>query len=373
MKRAAFIYDDALSRHILRENHVLVPSRLRYAYELLEAYGAFNEPGSILVPPRPATDEEVLTFHTPAYLQAVKSLSRGESIYDPEVYNFSEEGDNPPFKGMYEASALSAGASLVAAEIVADGKVDVAFNAAGGLHHAAPGYASGFCIFNDPVIAIKHLLKRGFIVAYVDIDAHHGDGVQDAFYDTKAVLTISLHESGMFLFPGTGRVSEVGVGEGKGYSVNVPLAPYTDDEVYLWAFGEVVPPLIRSFNPDVLVTQLGIDTHFLDPITHLRLSTTGYIQVVRGLSQLSSRWVALGGGGYDAGVVARGWTLAYGIMIGKDWPDEIPEDYQQRYGLKKLRDAETLAVDERQREQARRFAEQSVSDIRRAIFPLHGL
>ena len=237
---------------------------------------------------------------------------------------------------MYEASALSTGASLVAAEMVANGEADVAFNVAGGLHHAASGYASGFCIFNDPVIAIEYLVRRGLRPLYVDIDCHHGDGVQAAFYDTPDVMTISLHESGRFLFPGTGDVGELGSGPGTGYSVNIPLAPYTGDDVFAWAFRQVVPPLAKAFSPDVIVTQLGIDTHFNDPITHLRMTVEGHARVVQELGAMAPRWLALGGGGYDMGAVARGWSLDYGIMLGTDWPDDIPSGYRAEYGLDRL-------------------------------------
>ena len=236
-----------------------------------------------------------------------------------------------------------------------------------------PGHASGFCVFNDPVIAINSLLARGARVAYVDIDAHHGDGVQHAFYDTDAVLTISLHESGSFLFPGTGSTEEIGTGKGRGYSVNVPLYPYTSDQTYLWAFREVVPPMLEAFRPDFLVTQLGLDTHYLDPITHIALTVQGFAQVVRELSQLAPKWLALGGGGYDIGAVARGWTLAYGVMSSQTFPDQIPDSYREKYGLTQLSDPEGPQIDVGMQREARRFAEKSVLDIQRTVFPIHGL
>ncbi|GBD10577.1 Acetoin utilization protein AcuC [bacterium HR23] len=373
MSTSAFVYSPVLTQHILREDHPLVPRRLRLVYELLEAYGVFQHPDASLVAPRMATEEELLWFHTKEYVEAVRSLSRGEHRYNPARYNFSQEGDNPVFPGMYEASAWAVGASLVAADLVAQGSVQVAVNFSGGLHHAMPNYASGFCIFNDVVIAIKALLKRGLRVAYIDIDAHHGDGVQFAFYDTDQVLTISLHESGEFLFPGTGFVHEIGVGKGRGYSVNVPLAPYTDDETYLWAFREVVPPLINAYHPDVLATQLGIDTHRDTPITHMGLTVQGFIAVVRELQGLAKgRWLAFGGGGYDLSAVARGWAWAYATMVGIDLPDPIPPAFQERYGIPRLRDEER-PVDTARQPIARRYAEEAVAQVKRLVFPLHGL
>ncbi len=372
-RRAAFVYHDSLSRHVLREGHVMIPTRLRYTYELLESYGAFDMPNAALAEPRAATEKELLTFHTPEYVDAVRGLSRGEGRHNPAAYGFSDHGDNPVYAGMYEAALLSTGASLTAAELLADGRADAAFNCSGGLHHAMRGRASGFCIFDDPVIAINALLGRGLRVAYVDIDAHHGDGVQAAFYDTDRVLTVSMHESGSYLFPGTGFVEEIGEGRGRGFSVNVPLFPYTGDETYLWALREAVLPLVQAFEPDVLATQLGIDTYFRDPITHLGLTVQGHAELVEELGRLCQRWLAFGGGGYDLSAVARGWTLDFGVMLETEWPDEIPESYRERYGLTELRDPQGPSVDAAMREQARLFAGRTVEEIKRLIFPIHGL
>ena len=351
----------------------MVPTRLRYTHELLETYGAFEMPNAILVEPRQASEEEVLSLHTRGYVDGVRGLSRGDGDHNAADYGFSDHGDNPVYSGMYEAALWSTGASLTAAEMLVDGRADVAFNCSGGLHHAMPGRASGFCIFNDPAIAINLLLERGLRVAYVDIDAHHGDGVQLAFYDSDRVLTVSMHESGSYLFPGTGFVEEMGEGRGLGYSVNVPLFPYTGDDTYLWTLREAVLPVVKAFRPDVLATQLGMDPHFRDPITHLGLTVQGHARLVEELGRLCPRWLAFGGGGYDLSAVARGWTLDFGVMLETEWPDQIPEAYRERYGLRALRDAEGPAVDGAVQVQARRFAEQTVDEIRRRIFPLHGL
>ena len=373
-RKAAFVYHDTFPRHILRIDHPLKAVRLQHTYELLEAYHAFDGGNSVVVEPRPATQEEIQSLHDAEYVAAVKSFSRGEREYDLARFNFSAAGDNPIYDGMYEAAALSTGASVVAAELVTGGQADVAFNISGGLHHAAAGNSSGFCVFNDPAIAINQFLSRGLRVVYVDIDAHHGDGVQNAFYDTDRVLTISTHESGMFLFPGTGSVEEMGVGAGEGFSVNLPLYPYTDDDTYLWAFREVVPPLVNAFKPDVLVTQLGIDSHYSDPLAHLMYSSRGFGEAVSEFARMGLPWLAMGGGGYDLGAVARCWTLAYGIMLGREWPDEIPLQYREKYGLTKLRDADVpVAVPDNVRQEAKSFAESSVETVKQAIFPFHKL
>jgi acetoin utilization protein AcuC len=262
----------------------------------------------------------------------------------------------------------------VAAERLAAGQCRVAFNISGGLHHAMRDYAYGFCVFNDPVIAINHFVEKGMRVAYVDIDCHHGDGVQYAFYDTDAVLTISLHESGSFLFPGTGFPQEIGAGKGRGFSVNVPLYPYTSDEVYLWAFDEIVPPLLQRFRPDVLVTQLGIDSHYLDPITHLALTVQGFTEAVRRLANLApSMWLACGGGGYDLQAVARAWTSAYGVMSGQVFDNVIPSEYAEKYSIGEMRDSEELPFDDQLKNDIRTFAEGTVTSVQRLVFPLHGI
>jgi acetoin utilization protein AcuC len=373
MTKAAFIYGVELVQRDSRADEIFGPTRLQCTYELLMHYQAFGSPESILIPPEEADEDTLLSFHTKEYVAAVRSFSNSEQKFNPARFNFSQYGDNPTYPGMYELSTMVVGASIKAAELISEGKFDIAFNCSGGLHHAAPDHASGFCIFNDVVISIKHLLSRGFRVAYVDIDAHHGDGVQWAFYDSDRVLTISLHETGTHLFPGTGDVREIGTGAGEGFSVNLPLAPFTGDDVYLWAFDEIVPGLVEKFAPDIIVTQLGTDSHFMDPMTQLNLTTEGYAGAVRRLRDISPRWIALGGGGYEMSVVIRCWALAYGIMIERNWPDNIPVDFQEQYGLKRLRDEKQPYIDDKEKEQIRRFAEENVTNIKELVFPIHGL
>ena len=295
---AGFMYSPELTRNILREDHVLRPMRLRLVYELLEAYGVFGRPGATVIEPRVANEQELMAFHGRDYVESVQAFSRGEDLHRQHRYGFSDWGDNPISDGMYEAAALAAGASLIAAESVWQGDADVIFNAGGGYHHAGPDFASGFCVFNDAVIAILRLLALGAQrVAYVDIDAHHGDGVQNAFYSSDRVLTISIHQSGRTLFPGTGEVDESGEEAGVGYSVNVPLAPGTHDAAYAHVLENAVAPLIRAFKPDVLVTQQGIDTHIDDPLTHLRLTSDGHTSAVASLGRCHPgsgwRWVVV--------------------------------------------------------------------------------
>ncbi len=373
MPRAAFVYDDLMSRHELRSDHPMRPVRLRYTYELLRSYEAFDHEKALLLSPRSAAEEELRWLHTPEYIAAVRSLSAGEGAREAHRFNFSLQGDNPHYPGMYEAAALSSGATLLAAELVADGEVNAAFNISGGLHHASAGHASGFCVFNDPALAVHYFLRRGMRVAYIDVDAHHGDGVQEAFFGDDRVLTISVHESGRYLFPGTGFVPEQGEGQGRGYSVNLPLFPYTSDYVYLDAFRQIVPPLIRAFAPDVMVTQLGIDSYHSDPLTHLQLTTMGFVEVIREFAALGLPWLALGGGGYDLMAVARAWTLAYGVMLGVEWPDMLPRDFALEHGMVHLRDSVSPEIPANLRLDIRRHAEETVAALKEQVFPVHGV
>lgn len=373
MRETAFLYDDKMAEHVLSDAHPMQPIRLKYTYELLNSYGAFDLPSSRLVTPRPATEREVESYHTPEYIRAVREISSGDTRVDPAAHNFGP-GDNPAYPGMYDAAMLSTGSSVQAAEMLVNDEIDAAFCISGGLHHAMPNYAYGFCVFNDPVIAIKRFLAEGMRVAYVDIDCHHGDGVQYAFYDTGAVLTISIHESGAYLFPGTGFTQETGTGLGRGYSVNLPLFPYSTDEIYLHTFKEVVPRLLEAFQPDVLVTQLGIDSHFRDPITHLALTVQGFAQTVSEFAALApNKWLALGGGGYDLHAVARAWTLAYGVISEQELGSEIPLSYRSAYGVTDLEDPIDVGIQEQVLKEARAFADNSILAAHRLIYPAHGL
>ena len=333
-ERAVLVYSPEVVEYDHGPEHPLRPIRVLLTRELIAAYGMLEDGRVAERPSRIASDEEVGLVHTPEYVEAVKRAGSGEPG-DWWRYGFGP-GDNPIFAGMHEASARVVGGSIEAARHVLEGDAEHAFNPAGGLHHAMPERASGFCVYDDPAVAIRWLLERGVErVAYVDVDVHHGDGPQAIFYDDPRVLTISLHESGRYLFPGTGFVSERGEGRAEGTKVNVPLPPWTSDDAWLEAFREVVPPLVRRFGPDVLVTQLGCDTHHTDPLAHLALSTRAYREAAVLLHDLAhaeagGRWVAMGGGGYQwARVVPRAWAIYFAEMAGVDVPDDVPEAWRE--------------------------------------------
>lgn len=319
---AGFIWDERVARHVYREDHPLKPIRLVGVRDTLARLGAFERPGARVLPARRATRDEIERIHAPDYVEAVMRAS-ADPESDHSEWGMDPLGDTPPFEGMHEVSLLTTGATLVAMEEVIAGRLRVAVNYAGGLHHAMKRRASGFCIYNDPAIVCGLLADRGMRVAYVDIDAHHGDGVQAAFYDTDQVLTISLHETGRALFPGTGFADENGRGAGRGYSVNVALPPFTDDAAYVRAFDAVVPELVARYRPDVLVTQQGIDPHFTDPLTHLQVSTHAREHVVRLFASLPYPWIAMGGGGYSLDAVRRTWSLEYLVMLDVPIPGEL--------------------------------------------------
>ncbi|MDO8588919.1 MAG: acetoin utilization protein AcuC [Armatimonadota bacterium] len=370
-RRIPFVYSDRLTGYDMGPQHPLKPVRLRMTFELLSEYGVFEHEAAVIVEPEPAAEEDVLQAHRPDYVDAVRPLGNDKTVPDARRYGFGP-GDNPLFPGIFEASLLYTGASVTAAREVADG-ADIAFNISGGLHHALRDRASGFCIFNDPAIAVHSLLHKFKRIAYIDIDAHHGDGVQYAFHDRNDVLTISIHESGQSLFPGTGFAEDIGLGDGIGYSVNLPVAPFTGDEIWLRVFEEIVPPLVESYGPEVIVAQLGADGHFDDPLTHLNLTTAAWLEAVKTILGFGSPVVALGGGGYNLSSVTRMWTLAYATMLGVELSDQIPDRYAQQYGIRRLRDAISPVISASQQRYARDAADETIRTIRRLVFPIHGI
>jgi acetoin utilization protein AcuC len=373
-------YGDDAPRYDHGPQHPLRFPRVVLTRDLIHAYGLVDGERVAETPARSATDEELALVHTERYVDAVRRAGHGEPGPWWE-FGFGP-GDNPIFPGMHEASARAAGASLVAADAVLSGRAAHAFNPAGGLHHAMPERASGFCVYDDPALAVAWLLDRGVErVAYVDVDVHHGDGPQEIFYDDPRVLTVSLHQSGATLFPGTGFVDEIGAGDARGSAVNVPLPPLTGDELWLDAFRRVVVPLVEAWQPGVLVTQLGCDTHHSDPLANLLLTTGAYRETARMLHDLAhraagGRWVATGGGGYQwAGVVPRAWTIYFAEMAGVSIPDRLPASWTERAG----REA-GAAVPASLWEPPvpgppgdRQAVERTVAEVERLVFPLHGL
>ena len=316
MKDAVFIYSDELLSYRFSENHPFNQFRLKLTLDLLKKIDAISTED--IITPRRAVDDELLLNHDEAYIEAVKAAGEGKLSTD-RAGNFGlGTEDTPIFTGMHEASALLVGGTLTAVDYVMTGKSSHALHLGGGLHHGFRGKASGFCIYNDSAVAIKYMQEKYRArVLYVDTDAHHGDGVQWSFYDDENVCTFSIHETGRYLFPGTGNVNEWGIGKGYGYSFNIPLDAFTEDESFIDAYTTALKEIVHYFKPDVILTQNGADAHYYDPLTHLSVSMATYQAIPKLVHELAheycdGKWIAVGGGGYDIWrVVPRAWSLIW--------------------------------------------------------------
>ncbi len=389
---SAFIYSEEFSRFEYSSSHPFKPIRAKLTLDLCRRYGLMDRPWIQILPPQPTDFQTLAEFHDATYLRVLQAIdsddvarelwpdltSRNELKGDPRLlkYGLGTE-DNPVFSGVYDFSILTTGATLLGAGRIADGEIQVAFNPVGGFHHAGRDHAEGFCYVNDIAVTILRLLKQGLRVAFVDIDAHHANGVQDAFYREDRVLVISLHQNGKDIYPWSGFENEIGEGAGRGFTVNLPLPPGTDDEVYVRAFGEIVPPLVGNFKPDIVIAELGADTHIADPLSDLNLTNLGFSQVVRMIADLSPRLLALGGGGYDLYKTARNWTLAWAVLNGLEPRDEYAGVVGgMMFGPET--DAGTLYDKEfvttgRAKQQINQEVDRVLNTIKKTVFPIHRL
>ena len=325
------VYHPQYQAYRFNEGHPFSPLRLRMLLELLEALGHPLQP----VEPEAATRADVLTVHGEAFVEAVEAASAGALDSGAERFGLGT-ADVPIFPGMDAAARYLVGGTLHAARMIARGEARTVLQLGGGFHHAQRERAAGFCVYNDLAVAIRHLVGAGLRVAYVDVDVHHGDGVQALFYDAPDVLTVSLHESGRYLFPGTGDVDELGEAGGRGFKLNAPLEPGTGDASFLDVFERVVPHALAWFGPDVLVAMCGADAHHADPLADLKLTTRGYEALFRRLVELAETHAdgcALFtlGGGYDMGATVRVWALLYLILNGLPLPETLPDVWRARW------------------------------------------
>ena len=331
----AFVYAPALGDYELSAEHPFKPIRLELTRTLLEACNLLSE--TQIFAPDPFAETQLLTLHDPAFVAAVKAASSGTMPEDALQYGLGTS-DNPVSLGLHDAILRICGATLAAVRLVASGGATRALSLAGGLHHAGRAKMSGFCTYNDVALAIHEAVTQyGLRVAYLDLDAHHGDGVQELFYASGKVMTVSVHESGRYLFPGTGFTFEVGRGAGRGLSVNVPLEPFTEDASYLETLETVLPKALAAFKPDLIVLQAGADMHRYDPLTDLHLSVQGVAESYRLVSRLADefcggRLVATGGGGYDPyRTVPRVWAQLWGALTGQSVPGEVPTAWRRAW------------------------------------------
>jgi acetoin utilization protein AcuC len=377
-KGTIFVYSEEMGRFDFGFDHPFKPERATKTYDLCNRYGVMNHPWISILDPQPIDRRLLNVFHESTYLALLEEAGKGEVRLEMLERGLGT-ADNPILPGIYEWSLRATGGTHAAMQNLIKGNDLAAFNPLGGFHHAMPDHAEGFCYINDIVIAILDARNTlpGIKIAYIDIDAHHGNGVQEAFYRDPGVLFISLHETGRTLYPWSGMETEIGDGEGKGFTINVPLEPGTDDQVFGFVFDVVVPPLVKSFSPDLIVAELGADTLVSDPLTHLKLTNNGYQKAVREIRGLCPKILALGGGGYDLYRTARCWTLAWsilnnvkpedefaglvgGMMFGPEM--EVGSLYDRPYNSEK--DIKVKALEQ---------AQKVVAHIRKEIFPIHGI
>lgn len=375
-RRLAFLYAPEIEELRYPEDCPYQTQRATLTRRRLLAFGWLGHPGRDQLPARQASIPELLQAHSAAYLTELQRAAGGQ--LSPEGVDMGLGGhDTPVFADMFTYGSWAAGAALTGAEHLLQQRTDVAFSLLGGFHHARPSHASRFCYLNDVVLACKHLAAAGKRVACVDIDAHHGDAVQEAFYRRNDVMTISLHESGESLFPGGGFEHEIGECEGLGFNANVCLPVGSYDRAFLYAFDQVVMPLLGACNPDVIVLDLGMDTLAGDPLTHLHMTNNIVVDAMTRLLWLDRPLLVLAGGGYHVENTVRGWALAWGTAAGEADEDALNAGLggamiRSSEWTGGLRDAE-LEVSEEQRKNLMPRVEASVAAVAANVFPYHGL
>lgn len=378
MTRKAFIHSPELDRGGYPAACPFNTHRAGKTMALADSFGLTEGADRAVIPPERLSDEELARFHTTGYLAALRDAGHGAIHPDRAFAAGLGTPDCPIFKDMLEYIALAAGGTVTGARLLLEGRADIAFNPSGGFHHAHPDHASGFCFINDVVLAAQALAEAGKRVLFLDVDVHHCDGVQAAFYRRADVMTISMHESGRTLFPGTGFVDEIGEGEGRGYTVNLPLPVGTYDTVYMSAFRGVVLPLVRAYNPDVIILELGMDTLAGDPLAHLHLTNNTPTDVVEAMVELNKPLLVTGGGGYHIDNTVRGWTLCWSVLCGDH---SHFDDLSMGMGGVMMQNADwfgglrdrVLLSDAGLRPGVDDEIARTVDHIRATVFPLHGL
>jgi acetoin utilization protein AcuC len=374
---SVIIYSPRFEEFTISEKHPFVTNRSRLFFDMCKSHNVLYLPGTQIMEPVPIDENSVLAFHDIRYYHYLVMASRG--VFNPRMLSYSiGSDDNPVARGVLEYFLLAVGASVMGADLLmSQSSVDLVFSPTGGFHHGGPDYASGFCYLNDVVIAIKYLLQQNYRILYFDIDAHHGDGVQFAFYDEPRVLNISLHESARTLFPwNSGFENELGEGPGYGYNINVPLAPGTEDEIYREVFQRIVAPLARAYKPDICILAAGVDAMYTDSMSHLSLTNNIYVEVIQGIRNLVPKMLMLGAGGYNPRNIARNWTLAWTVLHNAE-----PEgDYFGQMGGRaaavienaSLRDSYPF-VSATKIAEARAEARRVMTYLEQNVFPIHGL
>jgi acetoin utilization protein AcuC len=365
MSKKIFIHCDDLDKYPYPASCPFNTKRAGLTCKRLESLGLLAGHDKVVAAPEHLEHTFLEAFHTPEYLEALRRVNRGEFSVDMLSMGLGT-ADCPVFEGLYDYGLLNCGATIAGARQILAGNAKVAFNPSGGHHHAHPDRAAGFCYINDNVFALQTFAKAGLRPLYVDVDVHHGDGVQEAFYDRCDVMTISIHQSGRTLFPGTGFPQDIGIGEGKGYAVNVPLPPGTYDNAYLKVMREAVLPLVDAFAPDVFVMEIGVDGLAGDPLAQLMLTNNLFVDVITMIHAFDKPILATGGGGYHIENTVRAWALAWCALCG----DARHEDTTA--GMGNLRD-QPLHPDPDQRARVDAAIDKVIEEVKANLFPLHGL
>ncbi len=359
-KKSVFVHCPQLEQFVYPPQCPFNVSRAGKVRKIIKSKGLLDGPNASEVAPEPAKRVVLKKFHSARYLKALKTTADGKFDSGALAMGIGTP-DCPVFEDMYDYSVWACGATLKGIELLLSGQAAAAFNPSGGLHHAGPQRASGFCYLNDVALGCMVLTEAGKKVLYLDVDVHHGDGVAYAFYDRSDVMTISFHQSGRALFPGTGFADEIGKGKGKGYCVNVPFPPGTYDQPYMQAFKAIVPPLVEAYSPDAVVFELGADALAGDPLAHLYLTNSTYVEIIRYLLRLNKPILMTGGGGYNIDNTVRAWSLAWSVLSGDD-PDRHVELWDEK-----------LTISSQQRDMVIPQVEATIKAVKKNLFTIHGL
>ncbi len=328
------IYSSNYSKYYLGAEHPFNPIRIEMTLDLLSELGCLKK----ITEPELISPEKLYSIHDIEYVNTVEAISNGEKLSDANLYGLGTI-DNPIVKGMALGARYQVGGTLLGAKLLIENKSKKVLQFGGGFHHAHPNFASGFCIYNDIALAIKEMTNYGWHIAYLDIDVHHGDGVQKIFYSDENVMTISLHESGEYLFPGSGWIHELGQGSGRALKINAPLQPFTEGESYLEVFNGIVEPALKWFKPDVLFVMAGADAHYSDPLADLMLKTQDYEKIFKRILEFTEQYskgraLFTFGGGYSFEATVRIWTLLYLLLFNQKIPIELPETWRLKWQKK---------------------------------------
>ncbi|MEM2109779.1 MAG: acetoin utilization protein AcuC [Candidatus Odinarchaeota archaeon] len=379
-ERFGFIYHEDYLKYDFGKGHPLNSIRIQMHKELLELNSFFNNPNVYLIKPEPCTDQDLLTVHTPEYIDLIKKLS-------VDGVGSVDDKDTPAFKNMFNIAKIAVGGTVTAVDEVMNGKITHAWNPGGGFHHAKPSAGGGFCIFNDIAIAIKRLISKYNLkrILYLAIDSHHGNGVQDIVYDDNRGFRLSLHESGETLYPHSGFEEETGIGEGKGYNLNIPLPIGTFDEAYVHVVSELLPLIAEFYNPQLIVLAAGADAHFLDPLSHLQLTSTTYIRIADIVHDISHKYckgrcIILGAGGYNLNATPRMWSLMVSRISGVEVKDEIPVEWRDKFieffqdndAPLRLMDVNPPRIDPERYKKISKYVMEITNRVRENMFMLYG-